>query len=130
MPSTVDQYFVLFVNPLNPIPALGASVGSDIIADRATFEAMSYQGSDVARDAYLAGQEFVKFWIVGTNTDHPAVYFMNTNTYVTMSEPLPVTTLRTEIEGGADAFFESGAVVAAVGCGRLGRLGWLGWRRS
>lgn len=23
----------------------------------------------------------MKFWIVGTNTDHPAVYFMNTNTY-------------------------------------------------
>jgi hypothetical protein len=69
------------MNPLNPAKALKASDGAVIIPDRATYEAMSYQGDDVARDAYLAGLEFMKFWIVGTNTDHPGVYFMNTNTY-------------------------------------------------
>lgn len=42
---------------------------------------MSHQGNDVARDAYLAGLEFVKFWIVGTNAAHSSVYFMNTERY-------------------------------------------------
>lgn len=69
------------MNPLNPAKALKASDGAVIIPDRATYEAMSYQGNDVSRDAYLAGQEFMKFWIVNANTDHPAVYFMNTNTW-------------------------------------------------
>jgi hypothetical protein len=69
------------MNPLNPAKGLKANDGAVIIADRATYEAMSYQGTDVARDAYLAGQEVMKFWIVGGNTDHPMVYFMNTNTW-------------------------------------------------
>jgi hypothetical protein len=69
------------MNALNPAKKLKADDGAVVISDRATYEALSYQGSEVARDAYLAGQEFVKFWIVGANTEHPAVYFMNTNTY-------------------------------------------------
>jgi hypothetical protein len=69
------------MNALNPAKAVKATDGAVIIPDRATYEAMSYQGNDVSRDAYLAGQEFMKFWIVNANTDHPAVYFMNTNTY-------------------------------------------------
>lgn len=69
------------MNPLNPAKGLKANDGAVIISDRATYEAMSYQGNDVARDAYLAGQEVMKFWIVGGNTDHPMVYFMNTNTW-------------------------------------------------
>jgi hypothetical protein len=69
------------MNPLNPAKGLQANDGAVIIPDRATFETMSYQGNDVARDAYLAGQEVMKFWIVGGNTDRPAVYFMNTNTW-------------------------------------------------
>lgn len=69
------------MNPLNPAKAIKPSDGVVIIPDRATYEAMSYQGNEVSRDAYLAGQEFTKFWIVNANTDHPAVYFMNTNAY-------------------------------------------------
>jgi hypothetical protein len=69
------------MNPLNGAKELKPSDGAVIIGDRTTFEAMSYQGNDVARDAYLAGLEFVKFWIVDANTDHPKVYFMNTNTW-------------------------------------------------
>jgi hypothetical protein len=69
------------MNPLNPAKALKPNDGAVILSDRETYEAMSYQGNDVSRDAYLAGQEFVKFWIIGANTEHPAVYFMNTNTY-------------------------------------------------
>jgi len=68
-------------NPLNPAPRLDARNGAVIVPDAATFGALSYQGNDVARDSYLAGLEFMKFWIVGTNTAHPAVYFMNTNTF-------------------------------------------------
>ena len=69
------------MNALNPAKAVKTNEGAIIISDRATYEAMSYQGSEVSRDAYLAGQEFMKFWIVGANTAHPAVYFINTNTY-------------------------------------------------
>jgi hypothetical protein len=68
-------------NPLNPAPKLDAQTGAVIVSDTTTFANLSYQGDDVARDQYLAGLEFMKFWIVGTNTTHPAVYFMNTNTY-------------------------------------------------
>jgi hypothetical protein len=68
-------------NALNPAKALKATDGAVTVVDRAAYETLSYQGSEVARDAYLAGQEFVKFWIVGANTEHPAVYFMNTNTF-------------------------------------------------
>jgi hypothetical protein len=69
------------MNPLNSAKAIKDTNGAVILSDRATYEAMSYQGNEVARDAYLAGLEFVKFWIVGANTEHPAVYFMNTNTF-------------------------------------------------
>ena len=69
------------LNPLNPAPKLDARTGAVIISDTKTFADLSYQGNDVAMDQYLAGLEFVKFWITGTNTAHPAVYFMNTNTY-------------------------------------------------
>lgn len=69
------------LNPLNPAPKLDARVGAVIVGDVKKFADLSYQGNDVARDQYLAGLEFMKFWIVGTNTAHPAVYFMNTNAY-------------------------------------------------
>jgi hypothetical protein len=68
-------------NPLNPAPSMDPDTGAAIIADHETFQAFSYQGDDVARDAYLAGLEYVKFWITETDTDRPAVYFMNTEHY-------------------------------------------------
>jgi hypothetical protein len=68
-------------NPLNPAAKLDPADGAVIIADKATYEKMSYQGNDVARDAYLAGLEFMKFWIVDTDKEHPSVYFMNTEKY-------------------------------------------------
>lgn len=68
-------------NPLNPAPKLDARAGAVIVPSVDVFADLSYQGNNVGRDTYLAGAEFMKFWIVGTNTAHPAVYFMNTNTY-------------------------------------------------
>lgn len=68
-------------NPLNGAPAMDSELGAVNIPDQETFELLSYQGNDVARDSYLAGLEFVKFWIVDTDTDNPKVYFMNTNNY-------------------------------------------------
>jgi hypothetical protein len=68
-------------NPLNPAPKLDARNGAVIVSTPDAFARLSYQGDDVARDQYLAGLEFMKFWIVGTNTAQPAVYFMNTNTF-------------------------------------------------
>lgn len=68
-------------NPLNPAPKLELRTGTVVIPDRSTFETLSYQGNQVAIDTHLAGLEFVKFWLVDTDTDHPMVYFMNTETY-------------------------------------------------
>lgn len=68
-------------NPLNPARQLPMDQGAVIVPDRAAFETLSYQGDDVARDAYLAGLEFVKFSMFDTDGPSPALYFMNTQTY-------------------------------------------------
>jgi hypothetical protein len=69
------------LSPLNGAPKMDITNGTPIIADRAMFETLSYQGNDVARDSYLAGLEYVKFWIIDIDTDHPKVYFMNTESF-------------------------------------------------
>ena len=57
---------------------LDFSQGTASIPDLATFEALSYQGTDVGRDEYLANIEFVKFIIINVHASKPTVYFMNT----------------------------------------------------
>ena len=83
-------------NPLNAAPRLNPADGAVIVPDHAAFETLSYQGNDVARDAYLAGLEFMKFWIVDTDREHPSVYFMNTEKY--RAHPMFATAVG--IEGG------------------------------
>jgi hypothetical protein len=55
--------------------------GVATIPDRAAFEKISYQGTDVKRDRYLAGLEFVKFIIEEPSSKNPTVYFMNTKNH-------------------------------------------------
>ncbi|MCA8952263.1 MAG: hypothetical protein KDE27_22320 [Planctomycetes bacterium] len=55
--------------------------GVAIVPDRATFEELSYQGEEVMIDTQLANLEFVKFIVADAGSDHPAIYFMNTNRY-------------------------------------------------
>lgn len=55
--------------------------GAGSIPDRATFEKLSYQGSEVLIDTHLAGQQFVKFQIEDANLDQPLLYFINTKTH-------------------------------------------------
>lgn len=69
------------MNPLNAAPKLDIDTGAVVVPDATTYQALSYQGDDVARDAYLAGVEFMKFWILDIRTSNPSVYFMNTGTY-------------------------------------------------
>jgi hypothetical protein len=68
-------------NPLNPAKPVDPEEGVINIPDKATFERLSYQGDEVLRDGYLAGREFVKFWIVKTDTNRPEIYFMNTEVH-------------------------------------------------
>lgn len=68
-------------NPLNAAKKLPPRDGAVIISSVEAYSELSYQGNDVGRDSYLAGLEFMKFVITGTNTAHPSVYFMNTNTW-------------------------------------------------
>ena len=67
--------------PLNPSRALDMIDGASTIADRNTFEELSYQGSEVLRDTHLADLEYVKFYILNADTTSPEVLFMNTNTH-------------------------------------------------
>ncbi len=55
--------------------------GAATIPDRATFEKLSYQGTDVKIDTQLIGIEYVKFQVENTNTQNPQLYFMNTKTH-------------------------------------------------
>ena len=65
-------------NPVNPGAAVPEADGTVAIPDRATFEALAYQGEDTYGDVHLKGLEYVKFYILNPTSDHPTVYFMNT----------------------------------------------------
>ena len=66
------------MNPLNPAPAIPSIDGAVAIPDHETFETLSYKSGNVWQDPHLNDLEFVKFTIVGIDTDHPIVYFQNT----------------------------------------------------
>jgi hypothetical protein len=69
------------MNALSAVTKLDPADGVAIVVDRASFEQLSYQGDDVARDSYLAGLEYVKFYITKADTPRPLVYVMNTETW-------------------------------------------------
>ena len=69
------------MNPLNRAAKIQFHHGTVAIPDRETFEQLSYQGNAVLIDRHLADLEFVKFFLYYTNTDRPAVHFMNTVTH-------------------------------------------------
>jgi len=60
---------------------LPANLGVATIPDRATFEALAYQGPNPGRDRYLAGLQFVKFVVDDADTQEPLMYFMNTKVH-------------------------------------------------
>ena len=69
------------LGPLNPAKAINFNDGTVSIQDRATFQELSYQGTDVLIDTHLSNLEYVKFYILDTHTDNPKVYFLNTVTH-------------------------------------------------
>ena len=69
------------MNPLSPARAVRLADGAVAIPDREKFEALSYKGNDIEFDRHLIDLEFVKFYLVGMDTDRPVVYFMNTETH-------------------------------------------------
>ncbi len=68
-------------NPLNPAPVISFANGALAIPDRETFEGLSYKGAAVSIDTHLVGLEFVKFVLFGMDTNHPGIYFQNTETH-------------------------------------------------
>ena len=68
------------MNPLNPAPAIPFVNGAVAIPDRETFEELSYQGY-LTVDVKLTDLEFVKFYILGMDTNRPVIYFINTQTH-------------------------------------------------
>ncbi|MBT3275839.1 MAG: hypothetical protein HN368_22005, partial [Spirochaetales bacterium] len=69
------------MGPLNPAGELNFIDGAVTIPDRETFKALSYQGEEVFIDTHLTDLEFVKFYILETDTKNPEVLFMNTKTH-------------------------------------------------
>ncbi len=96
-PLALTVFLSIFINPLQgqpgggfrEVPAgeriepedLNFNMGMARIPDHATFEKLSYQGSEVGRDSYLADLEFVKFIIENPGTPDVKIYFMNTENY-------------------------------------------------
>lgn len=66
------------LSPINDAEEIEFQDGTVAIPDRETFEALSYQGDEVLIDTHLEDLEFVKFYILGADTESPSVYFMNT----------------------------------------------------
>ena len=66
------------MNPVNPAAAIDLSDGTVAIPDRETFETLSR-----ALSGGWAGKSEVKFTLLGLDTDHPGIYFANTNTHPT-----------------------------------------------
>ena len=61
------------MNPINPAAAtLALSDGAVAIPDRETFETLSYL-------YLLDDNDYVKFVLIGLDSDRPGIYFMNTN---------------------------------------------------
>jgi len=56
-------------------------MGVAAIPDLQTFAKLSYKGTDVGRDPYLANLQYVKFLIENPESDQATLYFMNTGNY-------------------------------------------------
>ena len=67
--------------PLNPAAPIDFNDGVTRITSRQMFRDLSYQGQEVLIDTHLESLEFVKFYVLDADTDHPQIYFMNTNTH-------------------------------------------------
>ena len=68
------------MGPVNRAQIFSDLLGAATIPDHETFEALSYKGQHILYLQHLAYHEFVNFYIIGINTDQPAVYFINTET--------------------------------------------------
>ena len=66
----------LTMNPLNPAPSIASADGAMAVPDQAAFQALSYVKED-APDGF----EYVKFVLLGFDTDRPRVYFMNSDNH-------------------------------------------------
>ena len=64
------------MNPVNAAAAIDLSDGAVVIPDQGTLEKLSRKGGSVFKN-----QPFLKFVLVGTHTDRPGLYFINTRTH-------------------------------------------------
>jgi len=68
-------------SPFNRAPEINSIDGKLALVTEADFNALSYQGKDVIIDTHLTDLQYVKFYVLGANTDTPYFYFMNTDRY-------------------------------------------------
>ena len=70
------------MNPLNPAPAIDLQYGAVIIPDRQTFETLSSRRWRFPIGTHQQQPDVMHFYVIGTNTGRPAVYFQNTETFL------------------------------------------------
>ena len=62
------------MNPLNPAPQIAITDGATAIPDRSTFETLAFSEQ-------TAEHEYVKFALLGMDTDEPLLYWINSKTH-------------------------------------------------
>ncbi len=65
-------------NPVNPGQISKNALGAVAVPNRSAFETLALKGVPIG-GSYFGAVEYVNFWILNALSDHPTVYFMNTN---------------------------------------------------
>ena len=64
-------------NPVNPAAAIELSNGAVAISDQETFEALSIREGSIGQE--IPESRLIKYYLLGLDTDHPRIYFVNKN---------------------------------------------------
>ena len=81
------------MNPVNPAAAIDPNHGALAIPDSATFETLSFE------DQFATISEYVKFVLIGMDTERPSVYFANTDRHVSHSAFLDAVDIEQDQDG-------------------------------
>ena len=65
------------MSPVNPAAAIELSNGAVAISDQETFEALSIREGSIGQE--IPESRLIKYYLLGLDTDHPRIYFVNKN---------------------------------------------------
>lgn len=68
-------------SPLNAAPSITMANGAVTIEDISHYRQLAVEGEDIPWAPFLNGREFIKFGIIEPLSEHPKVYFINTESH-------------------------------------------------